>query len=354
MIRRVAVTGVAGFIGSHLAVRLARAGLEVQGCDWAREDGTTPLDPDPTSPASCLRRERLQEVRLAGVATSVLDIARDGALADWLGDRPTDRMIHLAAQAGVRRSLEAPLDFVAPNLVGFAQVLEACRQRAVPHLLYASSSSVYGARTAGLFAEDDRVDRPESFYAATKIANEMMASAYAAQYGLCATGMRFFTVFGPRGRPDMAPYLFAERLWLGQALTLFAGGELLRDFTFVDDTVAAIEALSRTASSRQAHTVCNVGHSRPVRVIDFVQTLARAMGRTPSLQSLPMQKADVPMTCADDSRLRHWVGEWPDTPLETGLRRFADWFLRWYPGWRTAAGAVAGPTVQAGSGLTQP
>jgi UDP-glucuronate 4-epimerase len=329
---QIAVTGAAGFIGSSLALFLARQGHQVHACDWADPTGCTPLDNPSDSTPARLRVERLRILaQTPGVHLSHFDLAEPGAFSAWAAKCQPDVVIHLAAQAGVRHSMQAPLDFVAPNLIGFAHVLDACHRQGVRRLLYASSSSVYGMRESAPFLEEDRTDRPESFYAATKQANEAMAMAYHAQYGLRSLGMRFFTVYGPRGRPDMAPFLFAQAIRRQEPITLFAKGELLRDFTYVDDTVAAVAALAGPEAIWEGATVVNVGHHRPVSVNHFVTCLADQLRLAPVITYAPMQKADVKLTCASETRLLSMIGQWPDTPLEAGLSQFVNWLQEWDP-----------------------
>lgn len=329
---QIAITGAAGFIGSSLALFLARLGHGVHACDWADRAGCTPLDTELGSTQARLRADRLAILaKTPGVHLSHFDLAESGAFAAWLAQRQPEVVIHLAAQAGVRHSMQSPLDFVAPNLIGFAYVLDACKRQGVRRLLYASSSSVYGMRDSAPFMEEDRTDRPESFYAATKQANEAMAMAYHAQYGLESLGMRFFTVYGPRGRPDMAPFLFAQAMRRQETITLFAKGELLRDFTYIDDTVAAIAALAGPDALWEGATVVNVGHHRPVSVNSFVKSLAHQLGVEPVIAYAAMQKADVKLTCASETRLLSMIGSWPDTPLEAGLSQFVSWLQDWDP-----------------------
>lgn len=328
----IVLTGAAGFIGSRLALWLASQGLTVHACDWADPSGRTPTDPHTDSVLARLRAGRLQALKqTAGIHLQQLDIAQPDAFAQWIGPLRPDAVIHLAAQAGVRHSMQAPLDFVAPNLIGFSQVLDACRQYEVKRLLYASSSSVYGMRDNAPFCEDDRTDQPQSFYAATKQANEVMAMAYHAQYGLQSLGMRFFTVYGPWGRPDMAPFIFAQAIRRQKPITVFANGELMRDFTYVNDTVSAVAALVAPQARWHGATVVNVGHQRPVSVNTFVTTLAARLGIKPIIEHAPMQKADVALTCASENRLLSMIDNWPDTPLEQGLGLFVDWLKKWDP-----------------------
>jgi len=220
---------------------------------------------------------------------------------------------------------------VHANIVAFVALLEASRRHHVGHVLYASSSSVYGARTETPFAEDDRTDRPISVYAATKQSIEALAHAYAATHGLALTGLRFFTVYGPWGRPDMAYFSFAQRIRRGEPIDVFARGELLRDFTFIDDAVEAVRRLVRRGASGEAAEVFNVGHRRPVRVFDFIASLERAVGRRAQIRFAPMQPGDVPVTCADPRRLEAAIGAWAWTSLDDGLAAFAHWLERWDP-----------------------
>jgi UDP-glucuronate 4-epimerase len=242
-----------------------------------------------------------------------------------------DVVVHLAAQAGVRHSVKSPMDFVKSNLNGFANVLDACKHCEVQEFLYASSSSVYGSRTDAPFKETDRCDTPESFYAATKIANEVMAQAYFAQYKTPSLGLRFFTVYGPWGRLDMAPILFAQKMRKKQAIQLFGDGLLKRDFTLFGDTIIAITRLSELGVSRQGDDVVNVGHSNPIQVTEFVKILSECLGIEPMLELAPMQVSDVPLTCASDHKLVKLIGEWPNTSMKDGLTDMAKWLVNWQP-----------------------
>jgi UDP-glucuronate 4-epimerase len=317
------VTGAAGFIGSHLAMALARAGHRVMGCD--RLDGAE---------RSALLG-RLQASRVASLLGSAdlhcepLDLRDTSALHRLMVRGEFDTVVHLAAEAGVRRSMDAPLDFVQANLLGFAQVLEACRLHGVRTLLYASSSSIYGNGGTARFSETDAANQPQSFYAATKIANEAMARAYHAQYGLRCMGLRLFTVFGPWGRPDMAAWNFACAIRDGRPLKLHGGGLLKRDFTSVHDVTDAVVRLLPVVEQGCAHDVVNVGHSMPVTVRTFVRLMERAIGRSAVVELTPRPAGDVVHTCADDERLNSLIGGWRHTPLETAVNDFVGWFDDW-------------------------
>jgi UDP-glucuronate 4-epimerase len=324
MPEQILVTGAAGFVGAHVAAHLARAGHRVVGVDSF----------------NAYYEPRLKHDRVAalltplGVECRMLDLCDGPATRALVTGGGFDVVIHLAAQAGVRHSIKAPADYIQSNLVGFGHIIEACREAGVAHLLYASSSSVYGHRTDAPFRETDRVDRPASLYAATKIANELIAHTYASIHGLRSTGLRFFTVYGPWGRPDMAYFSFSRRIRAGQPITLFAQGELLRDFTYIDDIVDAVVGLMNapSPSARPAESdIYNLGHHVPVKVIDFVRTLESALGRKALIEHGPMQPGDVPVTCADDGRLRARIGDWACTSLDDGLGRFARWLEQWEP-----------------------
>lgn len=323
-VRNILVTGAAGFIGAHVAAALSQAGHRVVGCDNFNDY----YDP-------ALKRARVRQLlRPAEVPCERLDLTDAAATARLVQRGRFDTVLHLAAQAGVRHSVNQPLAYVQANLVGFGSVLEACRQAGVGHLLYASSSSVYGSRSDAPFRESDRTDQPASFYAATKQANELMAHATAAVHGLPCTGLRFFTVYGPWGRPDMAYWSFAQAMRRQQRIRLFGQGELLRDFTYVDDVVQALlrlVALGPAGAAGVPASVINVGHSTPVRVLDFVQALEAALGVAARIEFAPLQVGDVPSTCADSRSLLERIGPWQATPLQTGLGTFTRWLQQWDP-----------------------
>jgi UDP-glucuronate 4-epimerase len=323
MKQTILVTGAAGFIGSAVAARLAAMGHDVVGCDNFN---------DYYSPR--LKHDRVRALLIpAGVPCHTVELA-DAAQVQALFARVAPTLVvHLAAQAGVRYSLTNPAAYIQSNLVAFGHMLEACRQRGVGHLLYASSSSVYGANAKVPFSEDDVTDAPVSLYAATKKSNELMAHAYSQLYQLPATGLRFFTVYGPWGRPDMAYFSFTQKMLAQQTIPVFAGGELTRDFTYIDDIVEGVVRLlfkpQPSAPPAAPHAVFNIGNHQPVRVLDFIATLESALGVRATMEFLPMQPGDVPATHADTRRLRAWTGFAPTTPLALGLERFAAWYLGW-------------------------
>jgi UDP-glucuronate 4-epimerase len=321
--QRVIVTGAAGFIGFHLARRLLDGGVPVVGVDNLNDY----YDP-------ALKRARLARLEgRNGFAFVQADIADyDRIRATFEEFRPTE-IVHLAAQAGVRYSLDHPRAYVSANVDGFLSILEACRSHPVRHLIYASSSSVYGANTKVPFSEQDRADHPVSLYAATKRANELMAHTYAHLFGVPATGLRFFTVYGPWGRPDMAYYKFTKAIVEGQPIEVFNGGRMSRDFTYVDDVVEAMVRLldhppPGAAGDPDAapHALYNIGNHTPVALERFIAVIEAATGRTARRIDRPMQPGDVPATFADVSGLAAAVGFAPRTSIEDGIARFVAWF----------------------------
>jgi len=333
MSKKVLVTGVAGFIGSHLVKSLHALGYDVAGCDKVDPHSGLASDADLADPfLARLRKERLAAcVTHLGVKYFQTDIGQADAFASVVAQWRPDTVVHLAAQAGVRHSMQAPMDFVTPNLVGFSHVLDACHRLEVPRLLYASSSSVYGMRSQVPFVETDRTDQPQSFYAATKMANELMAYAYHSQYGMASLGMRFFTVYGPWGRTDMAPFMFAQNIRRGLPIKVFGEGKLRRDFTYVDDIVEAITGLVARPSLVAGADIVNMGHQRPVEVNHFIDLLAGHLKRQPIIEYAPMQVADVALTCASEDRLLGMLGSWRETPLDQGLEHFVKWLQDWDP-----------------------
>ncbi|MGF6272016.1 UDP-glucuronate 4-epimerase [Massilia sp. UYP11] len=326
--QRILVTGAAGFVGSFVATRLAAMGHQVVGCDNFNDY----YDPR-------LKHDRVVALLApAGVPCHTVELSDAAQVAALFErERPT-LVVHLAAQAGVRYSLENPAAYVQSNLVAFGNILEACRHGKIDHLLYASSSSVYGANAKVPFSEDDQVDAPVSLYAATKKSNELMAHSYSHLFKLPATGLRFFTVYGPWGRPDMAYFSFAEKMARGATIPVFAEGLLTRDFTYIDDIVEGVVRLlfkptpADATASGAPHTVFNIGNHNPVRVLDFIQTLEGAMGIEARKEFLPMQPGDVPATHASIDKLKAWVDFAPTTPLATGLASFWAWYRDWAPG----------------------
>ncbi len=318
---KVLVTGVAGFIGMHCAKRLLARGDEVAGIDSL----------SPYYPVE-LKRARLAEIGSAKNFTfEQADLAEAGAAQRIFETARPETVLHLAAQPGVRYSLENPGSYVQANLVGFANLLEACRRHPPRHLLYASSSSVYGNSSKLPWSEADNVDRPISLYAATKKSNELMAHVYSHLFALPATGLRYFTVYGPWGRPDMSPVLFARAIMEGKPIRLFNRGEMQRDFTYVDDVVeGTLRALDRPPAGQPPYRIFNIGNQRPVPLLDYVAALERVLGRKAQLDMQPMQPGDVAATCADTRALAEAVGFAPSTPLDEGLARFAEWLKRYY------------------------
>lgn len=318
------VTGAAGFIGMHACTRLLQRGHQVLGIDN--------LSPyyDPA-----LKQARLERLRPeAGFTFEKLDIADEPAMASVFRAQRFDAVLHLAAQAGVRYSLENPMAYVNSNVAGFLNVIEGCRSSGVAHLCYASSSSVYGANTELPFHEGQRVDSPVSLYAATKIANELMARSYAESFGLATTGLRFFTVYGPWGRPDMALFIFTQAILEGRPIRVFNGGDMLRDFTYVDDIVDAVTTLVERphpgGKGAALARLFNIGRGAPMELMDFVRAIERALGRTAQIEMAPMQQGDVRATYASTDRLREAIGYQPATTVEAGVGRFVDWYRRHY------------------------
>lgn len=330
------VTGTAGFIGAHVAMRLLERGERVVGIDNLNDY----YDVD-------LKRARLaQFARHPGYTHLHADLAdREAAEAAFAAHAP-ERVVHLAAQAGVRYASANPHAYVSSNVAGFLHVLEGCRAHGVAHLVFASTSSVYGAGTRMPFSEHQGTDHPLSLYAATKKANEAMAHSYAHLYGIACTGLRFFTVYGPWGRPDMAPILFARAILAGEPLRVFNHGRHKRSFTYIDDIVEGVVRALDAPPRRDPHwdgaapdpassgvaswRLYNIGHERPVELLHFIHVLERCLGREAKLEMLPLQPGDVPDTEADVSDLVAAVGYTPSTPVEEGVARFADWYRTYY------------------------
>ncbi|TVK99988.1 protein CapI [Shewanella algae] len=329
------VTGAAGFIGARVCERLCEAGCEVVGIDNLNDYYEVSL-----------KQARLQKlVDFNHFQFQKLDLVDREAMAELFAKGGFKRVIHLGAQAGVRYSIENPYAYADSNLVGTLTVLEGCRHHGIEHLVYASSSSVYGLNKKMPFATRDSVDHPVSFYAATKKANEMMAHSYAHLYGLPTTGLRFFTVYGPWGRPDMAPMLFADAITSGRPIKVFNQGDMSRDFTFIDDIVEGIirvaDKVPKTqsdwtveqgtpATSSAPYRVYNIGNGSPVRLLDFISELEAALGQKAEKVMLPMQDGDVQATWADTEDLFKAVAYKPQIGISEGVKAFADWFKRYY------------------------
>ena len=326
------ITGAAGFIGSTLAKRLLERGDTVTGVDNLNDYYDVSL----------------KEARLARLTSSShfsfikADIADRDVISALFAGNAFDSVVNLAAQAGVRYSIENPAAYIDANLVGFGNILEGCRHNGIGHLVYASSSSVYGSNTKLPFSEKDNVDHPISLYAASKKANELMAHAYAHLYGLPTTGLRFFTVYGPWGRPDMALFKFTKGILEGQPIPVYNRGQMVRDFTYIDDIVEGVihvldqppgkgEGVSEPDRSASAPwRIYNIGNSSRVQLMDYIQALEKALGRKATLELLPMQDGDVPATEADVSALESDFGYRPQVAVEEGVKRFVEWYRSYY------------------------
>ena len=329
------VTGAAGFIGAALSLRLLERGDRVVGLDNLNDYYDVSL-----------KEARLARLRAhSGFEFEKIDIADREAMKNLFAKRRFDAVMHLAAQAGVRYSIENPSAYIDANLVGFGNLIEGARHAEVGHFVFASSSSVYGANAKLPFAEDDSVDHPVSLYAATKKANELMAHSYAHLYRLPCTGLRFFTVYGPWGRPDMALFKFTRGILAGEAIPVFNRGEMVRDFTFIDDIVEGVvrvidqparanptwTALAPQPSSSDApYRIYNIGNGQPIKLMHYVEVLERCLGRKAKLELLPLQAGDVLETLANVSQLEAAVGFRPSTPVAAGIARFVEWYRAYY------------------------
>ncbi|MDO3386837.1 NAD-dependent epimerase [Gilvimarinus sp. SDUM040013] len=326
------VTGAAGFIGLHTSLKLLEQGHQVVGLDNLNDYYGVQLKKD---------RLKLLEV-YPNFRFVKADLADREAISQLFRREQFQQVIHLAAQAGVRYSLEAPFEYIDSNLTGTLTILEGCRQQGIEHLLYASSSSVYGMNTKVPFSPTDGVDHPVSLYAATKKSTEMLAHSYAHLYGIPATGLRFFTVYGPWGRPDMAPWLFTEAILNDRPIKVFNHGDMRRDFTYIDDIVEGVLRIRNVipepseepqqgdpSTSFAPHRIYNIGNGQPVQLGRFIEATEVACGKTAIKEYLPMQPGDVVKTFADVSGLQQAVGYKPDTDVETGMARFVEWYRRY-------------------------
>ncbi len=329
---KILVTGAAGFIGHHVAARLLERGDEVVGIDNFNDYYSVALKRDRDSK---LRRDHGEAF------TSIeTDFADNEALERALGGAGFDRIVHLGAQAGVRYSMENPRAYIQSNLVGHLNMMELARARGASHLVYASSSSVYGGNDTLPFRVEDRVDHPLSLYAATKKADELMSETYAHLYRVPMTGLRFFTVYGPWGRPDMAMWLFTRAILAGDPIQVFNHGKMRRDFTYIDDIVAGVVAaldnpppddgLPKPGGSVAPHRLYNIGNNRPEELMRMIALLEEACGRPAKLEMLPMQPGDVPETYADIEAISRDLGFVPRTGIDTGIPRFVDWYRSWH------------------------
>ena len=325
---KVLVTGAAGFIGMYTAKRLLEAGHEVVGLDNLNAYYDVRL-----------KHWRLEQIKpFQNFRFVKMDLADRESIAALFKEEQFEKVIHLAAQAGVRYSLEAPFDYVDSNLVGMMTILEGCRHNKVEHLVYASSSSVYGMNPKIPFSTSDNVDHPVSLYAATKKSNELMAHSYSHLYGIPTTGLRFFTVYGPAGRPDMAPWLFTEAILNGNPIKVFNHGKMQRDFTYIDDIVDGVVAVTditpvgapqltdNPAISTAPYKIYNIGNNQPVELSEFIQSVESACDREAEKIYLPMQDGDVVRTYADIDDLVDVTGVSPSTPLRAGIAKFVDWY----------------------------
>ena len=331
--RNVLITGAAGFIGYHLSKRLLEAGHQVIGIDNINDY----YSPD-------LKFSRLNELGIARVDAELehipcfsevypnlifyrVDIAHSDALGEVVKKHTIDKVCHLAAQAGVRYSIENPSVYIQSNLVGFGNILEAVRHADINHLIYASSSSVYGESKEVPFSTDQQVDHPISLYAATKKANELMAHTYSHLYNIHTTGLRFFTVYGPMGRPDMAYYLFTKAILKNEPIKVFNNGEMRRDFTYIDDIVEGLVRIIEKEPKHQ-YKIYNIGNHKSEKLGDFIATLEKHLGKTAKKELLPMQPGDVSQTYAEVADLIEDYGYAPNTSIDEGLKRFVQWYLK--------------------------
>lgn len=332
---KILVTGAAGFIGFYVAKELLFLGNEVVGIDNLNDYYDVRLKLARLAQLGIIENDIVYDRQyISKIYPSFrfvkLDLADKQRLPELFSAERFDHVINLAAQAGVRYSMENPFAYVDSNLVGFVNLLECCRHFPVAHLTYASSSSVYGGNTKTPFSEDDRVDAPVSLYAATKKSNELMASCYSKLYGIPATGLRFFTVYGPWGRPDMAPILFTRAILAGEPIKVFNNGDLMRDFTYIDDIVEGVIKVNEIAPMLSAegrrHKVYNIGCSNPVKLMDFISTLETELCHEAKKKMLPMQPGDVYQTYADTSLLEKDFGYKPNVQLSEGIHKLVDWW----------------------------
>ena len=315
MSKKVLVTGAAGFIGCEVSLILLAKGYQVVGIDNMNAYYQVSL-----------KEDRLKRLDHSQFRFEKMDLADAKAMAALFEREHFDGVIHLGAQAGVRYSLVNPQAYIDSNITGFLNVLECCRHNPVAHLTYASSSSVYGRNTKTPFATEDPVCKPSSLYAATKRSNELMAETYHHLYQINATGLRFFTVYGPWGRPDMAPWLFADAILHDKPIKIFNNGNMMRDFTYIDDIAQGVVKVYENGVGKNENRLYNIGHGNPVNLLDFVKTLEKHLGKDAEKIYMPMQPGDVEVTWADTVALEKDVGYTANTDLDTGIKAFAQWF----------------------------
>lgn len=330
---KILVTGTAGFIGSYAVKALLAQGHEVIGLDSINNYYDVELKYARLAETG-IRREKIEEKVLVQsnryplYRFIKLDLIDRDELTRLFESERFEVVLNLAAQAGVRYSIENPYAYVESNVLGFLNILENCRHFPVRHLVYASSSSIYGLNEKVPYAEDDQVDTPVSLYAATKKSNELMAHAYGKLYGIATTGIRFFTVYGPWGRPDMAPYLFMKAVMSGEPIKVFNHGQMRRDFTYIDDIIEGVmKIIPHPSTASIPYQIYNLGNSSPVELLHFIEVIEQTTGRKAVRQMMDMQPGDVVCTCADTSRLQHDFGYKPMTSVEEGVRRFYDWYM---------------------------
>ena len=332
---KILVTGVAGFIGMHSAKKLLDDGHEIIGIDNLNDYYDVTLKKDRLKALESYKHFRFVK----------LDIKDQKDVLELFKKEIPQRVLHLAAQAGVRYSIENPYVYIDSNIQGFIHILEGCRAIKTEHLVFASSSSVYGGNEKVPFSEHDNVDHPVSLYAATKKANELMAHTYSHLYHIPTTGLRFFTVYGPWGRPDMSPMLFTKAILANEPIQVFNHGDMMRDFTYIDDVIASVnETLFKTATpninfdakhpdpatSHAPYRIFNIGNSQPVALMHFIETIENALGKKAIKNMMGMQAGDVKVTSADTSELNQWVNFKPNTSIEEGVKQFVDWYKNYY------------------------
>ncbi|MEP6617180.1 MAG: NAD-dependent epimerase/dehydratase family protein [Ginsengibacter sp.] len=330
---KILVTGTAGFIGMHLAIRLASNGHEVIGLDNINSYYDANLKYARLGQQGIKREDILYNKLLQGhsnIQFVEIDLMDAGNLNALFAKHRFEMVINLAAQAGVRYSITNPKDYIDSNITGFYNILEATRNFDVGKLIFASSSSVYGNNTKTPFLEEDNTDLPISFYAATKKSNELMAHTYSHLYGIRTTGLRFFTVYGPWGRPDMALFMFTKNILEDKPIKVFNQGDLLRDFTYIDDTISGVENIVNDYESADSYNVFNIGSSKPVKLLDFISAIEKCLGKKAQLEMLPMQEGDVKVTYADTSKIREKYNYKPAAEISTGIEKFVDWYKNFY------------------------